>query len=118
MKFFNLYLLTILFSKVSPSFIQPPTKKICKDCKHFIADNIECKKFGEMDSITGIITYESARRVRKDEKKCGKNAIEFEENHLKIITEPYYYLRKNCIVFLFSLFFMEYFVFYIAEKKI
>jgi len=79
MKILNLYLFTTLFSRARTSLI--PTKKICRDCKHFIGDNIECGKFGDTNIITGKITYDSARSVREDEKKCGKNAVYFEKNH-------------------------------------
>jgi len=80
-----------MFSKVSTSLT--PTKKICRDCKHFIGNNIECKKFGDVSIITGKIVYNSARSVRKDNKKCGEDAILFEKNHFKIITVPYYFLK-------------------------
>jgi hypothetical protein len=70
-----------------------PTKKICKDCIHFIGDNIECRKFGDTNIITGKVTYNSARSVREDKNKCGEDAILFEKNHFKIITIPYYFLK-------------------------
>jgi hypothetical protein len=72
-----------------------PTKKICKDCIHFIGDNIECRKFGDTNIITGKVTYNSARSVREDKNKCGEDAILFEKNHFKIITIPYYFLKDN-----------------------
>jgi len=75
-----------------------PAKKICKDCKHYIGDNIECRKFGDTNLITGKVTYDSARSVRENEKKCGENAIYFEENKFKIITVPYYFLKNNWIL--------------------
>lgn len=87
-------LMSTLYSKVSP------TKKICKDCRYFIGDNIECRKFFDKDIITGEITYHSARSVRNDETKCGKNAIFFENNDYKMITVPYYFLKNNLPIFL------------------
>jgi len=75
-----------------------PAKKICKDCKHYIGDNIECRKFGHTNLITGKVTYDSARSVRESEKKCGENAIYFEENKFKIITVPYYFLKENWLL--------------------
>jgi hypothetical protein len=68
---------------------------MCKDCRHFIGDNIECRKFGDTNIITGKVTYNSARSVRDDNKNCGEDAILFEENHFKIITVPYYFLKNN-----------------------
>jgi len=96
MRLLKLYALSRLFSTARPSLM--PTKKICRDCIHFIGNNIECRKFGDTNIITGKITYESAKSVRKDEQKCGENATLFEKNHFKIITIPYYYLKDNWII--------------------
>lgn len=93
MKVLNLYLLTTFFSKVSPTLLS--TKKICRDCVHFIGDERECRKFGDTNLVTGKVTYDSARSVRENEKKCAENAIHFEENHFKIVTVPYYFLKGN-----------------------
>ena len=93
MKLFRLCLFTQIFSQVRPSFV--PTKKICRDCRHFIGDNIECRKFGDTNIITGKTTYDSARSARENEEKCGKDAILFERNHFKIITVPFYFTREN-----------------------
>jgi hypothetical protein len=98
MKLLNIYAFTTLFSTGCKSLT--PTKRICKDCRHFIGDNIECRKFGDTNIITGKVTYESAHYVRKDEKKCGKDAIYFEYNHFKIVTVPYYFVKNNWIIFL------------------
>jgi hypothetical protein len=96
MRLLKLYALSRLFSTARPSLM--PTKKICRDCIHFIGDNIECRKFGDTNIITGTITYESAKSVRKDEQKCGENAILFEKNYFKIVTIPYYFLKDNWII--------------------
>lgn len=96
MKLLNLFAFTSLFSKVHPSLMS--TKKICRDCIHFIGDNAECRKFGDTNLVTGKVTYDSARSVREDIKKCGENATQFEENHFKIITIPYYFLKSNLLL--------------------
>lgn len=93
MKLLNLFIYSIFFTKSQSSLL--PTKKICKDCKYFIADNIECRKFSDTNIITGKITYDSAQSVRENQKKCGEDAIYFEENHFKFITVPYYFLRYD-----------------------
>jgi hypothetical protein len=90
MKLLNVY---ALFSRVRPSLI--PTKKICRDCIHFIGNDIECRKFGDTNIITGKVTYDSARSARQDEKKCGENAVLFEKNNFKAITVPYYFLKDS-----------------------
>jgi len=79
MKLLHSYLFFNLFSKAQSSLM--PSKKICKNCIHFIGDEIECRKFGDTNLITGKVTYDSARSVRENEKKCGIDAIYFEENH-------------------------------------
>jgi hypothetical protein len=96
MKLLRIFAFTSLFSKVHPSLM--PTKKICRDCIHFIGDNMECRKFGDTNLVTGKVTYDSARSVREDKKKCGEDAIQFEENHFKIITTPYYFLKSNLLL--------------------
>jgi hypothetical protein len=93
MKVLNLYLLTTFFSKVRPSLT--PTKKICRDCRYFIANNLECGKFGDTNLVTGKVTYPYARSIREDVKKCGEDAIHFEENHFKIVTVPYYFMKDG-----------------------
>lgn len=111
MKLLRLSIYSALFNQGRPLLMS--TKKICKDCRHFIGDNLDCKKYGDTNLITGKVTYEYARDVREDEKKCGKDAIQFEENHFKIITVPYYFLKEYsaCIIpggllvfYLFALF--------------
>jgi hypothetical protein len=71
-----------------------PNKKICRDCKYFIASDWDCAKFKDVNIITGKETFDSARSVRNDEKKCGDDAKYFEENHYKIVTVPYYFFKE------------------------
>jgi hypothetical protein len=68
-------------------------RKLCKDCKHFIADKEECVLFGDTDLVSGKNEYSYAKNARKNEDKCGENAKLFEYNKNKIITVPYYFLR-------------------------
>jgi hypothetical protein len=98
MRLSKLYVFTRLFSNATPSLM--PTKKLCKDCRHFIGDKIECRKFSDTDFITGKVTYYSARRIREDVTKCGEKAIHFEENNFKIITIPYYFFKDNSLLIL------------------
>jgi len=112
MKLLHLYICTRAFSNLIP------TKKICKDCKHFIAHNLECRKFGDTNIVTGKVTYHSARDARDDKTKCGEDAILFEENHFKIITTPYYFLKENLALLLPSGLLILYFLaaFYTLHK--
>jgi len=67
-------------------------KKLCKDCKYFIAHKKECALFGNSDLVNGKNNYYSAKTVREKENDCGENAKFFEENTNKIITVPYYFI--------------------------
>jgi hypothetical protein len=96
MRLIKLFVFSTLLHNVHPhrqSFVI--TKKICKDCKYFIGDKMECRKFGNVDVITGKITYDSARMSRNDEKNCGESATHFEDNQIKLITNSYYYIKGN-----------------------
>ena len=68
---------------------------VCKDCKHFIVDKQECRKFKNIDIITGAISYDSARFARRNSELCGEKGLLFEKNELKVITEPYYFVKSN-----------------------
>ena len=74
MKLMNIMMVITMLYKpsVRPTIIH--TKKICKDCKFFIANNMECSRFGQVDLVTGKKTYEYARNTRIDEDKCGETA--------------------------------------------
>ena len=86
----------IFFTFLLPSFSFTPT---CNNCKHFIANNIECKKFSDVNLVSGKVSYESASYVRADEKKCGKSGVLFEKNNYKIITVPYYFIKDYWYIF-------------------
>ena len=68
------------------------TKPLCRDCKHFIANEWDCGKFGDVNLVSGKESFRSARSARDDETKCGKDANHFERNRFKLITVPYYFL--------------------------
>jgi len=100
----NLYYILFLtmIHNVELSFIQNKNKPICANCKFFIPNKNECRRFGEVDIITGIYTYEPAIRVRNNDEKCGEYAYLFKPNNFKFITIPYYFLLENS-VFILSL---------------
>jgi hypothetical protein len=100
---------TTFFTQVRSMNIQ--TKKICKDCTHFIGNtSLECGKFGDTDIITGRVMYPYARTMREKKEKCGEDAIHFEENPYKMITEPYYFCRDTCMIMLPTAFFTVFFI--------
>uniref|UniRef100_A0A6C0HS63 Uncharacterized protein n=1 Tax=viral metagenome TaxID=1070528 RepID=A0A6C0HS63_9ZZZZ len=74
--------------------------KICRDCKFYMGTT--CKKFYDLDIVTGEKSYYYAKYLRENE-KCGESAIHFETNHYKLITLPYYCVKNNAhIVSLFG----------------
>lgn len=79
----------LFFLLIAPIWALVP---ICKDCK-FLA-NSECKKFGDINLVTGKITHSSAKYIRSDESKCGIKGVWFEKNNYKIITIPYYFVKE------------------------
>jgi hypothetical protein len=66
---------------------------ICKDCKHFIGDTQECRNYKHTDIITGKITYDDARFARIN--LCGEEGNSFEKNNFKLLTVPYYFIKKE-----------------------
>jgi hypothetical protein len=92
MKIKSLATFLTLIPSIRPTLITQ--KKLCKDCKFFIANNDQCAKFGSTDLVTGKNTYDYASSARNYDKKCGDDAKYFEENTMKIITVPYYFTLK------------------------
>jgi len=88
-KFIYFFILNRKFSE--KIFIRNTELPICSNCVHFIehTNNYpydakpsnerygKCKKFGEMDMITGIIHYDLASNCRLNNNQCGKLASEF-----------------------------------------
>ena len=74
-----------------PTFIRNKELPICSKCVHFIEhtnnypyDPIpsnekygKCKKFGEINMITGSIEHDLASDCRLNDSKCGKFASEY-----------------------------------------
>jgi hypothetical protein len=85
----------ISIQNIEPYFIQNQNKPICSNCKFFIPNRNECRKFGDIDIITGKYNYETATNIRSDEDKCGEYALFFKKNNFKFITIPYYFLLEN-----------------------
>jgi hypothetical protein len=75
------------------TFIKNTELPICANCVHFIehknnypydplpnaAQQGRCKKFGEVNMITGLIDYDFAKYCREDLNKCGKSGSEYVE---------------------------------------
>jgi hypothetical protein len=92
---YKLIYFTILNKKFSTKkiFIRNKELPICSKCLHFIEhtnnypyDPIpsdkqygRCKKFGEINMITGEIEYDLAINSRLDDNKCGYFGSEFNE---------------------------------------
>ena len=82
----------LIYSTIlNKNFIRNKTVPICSNCLHFIEhtnnypyDPIptnenygRCKKFGEMNMVTGNIDYDLASICRFNNSKCGKFGLEF-----------------------------------------
>jgi len=87
----KLYIFLAMLLFANSTLLTP--KKLCINCKHFIADRKECAIFGETDLVTGEIDYSFASSARSNDKKCGEDAMYFVENEYKFITIPYYFSK-------------------------
>jgi len=96
-------------------FIKNQNKPICANCKFYIQTNNKCSNFGEINIITNEHNYEEAIIVRKDDNKCGEDAIFFKQNYFKFITILYYDIveYKDTITFLLNIFFVPIFLVYL-----
>lgn len=72
--------------------------KICSNCVHFIEhtnnypydeqnylnneENAQCKKFGAVNLVTGIVEYDLAKNCRKNNNKCGTIGLHYTEKHV------------------------------------
>lgn len=68
-------------------------KKLCINCRHFIADKMECATFGDIDLVSGKIDYKYASSCRYDKDRCGEEAKYYEENKYKAFTTAYYFCK-------------------------
>jgi len=82
-------------------------QKICRDCKYFIPFENQCRKINKTNLITGGKTYNHAAKMRNKE-LCGKDGS-FEENYFKIVTEPYYFVKKHSVILVISSFLISFF---------
>ena len=74
-------------------FIKNKELPICTNCVHFIEHTNNypydpltnnklygrCKRFGEVDVVTGLVEYEFAEYCRKNSNICGKSGSEYVE---------------------------------------
>ena len=84
----NLLLMFILLSRTISTkipLIRNLNHPACINCVHFITDHpnnhvfAKCKLFGQMDIVTGSISYDYAKMCRENESKCGLNGSKYEE---------------------------------------
>jgi len=75
-------------------FIRNTQLPVCTNCLHFIehtnnypydpipsdAQYGRCKKFGEINMVTGQIEYDLAIKCRLDVSRCGNDGSEYEDN--------------------------------------
>ena len=82
-----------LYTSKRQLFIKNKSSKLCINCIHFIEDKNNypydpnpsdeqygrCKKFGEVNLITGVIEYDLAKNCRLNVSKCGNFGSEYTE---------------------------------------
>jgi len=84
MKFYLCLLFTTTFAL--EGFIRNLDKPSCIHCKHYLPDpserfvssNAKCKMFGGKDTHTGVILYQDAVSVRRDDSRCSVAGTYFE----------------------------------------
>lgn len=94
MIFVLLYTFLTAFSIENKQFIKNFNVPICKNCVYFrpyqndvqLFDLGKCTKFGKIDIISGIITYNYAANCRNSENLCSFNGTFFEERKHPNIT--------------------------------
>lgn len=94
MKIYIMCIFVTFIPNVEFHLLPIQNKKICANCKFFISNTKECSKYGDVDIITGKYDYEDATSVRKDESKCGEDAIFFKNNNFKFLSIPSKLLLK------------------------
>ena len=93
-------------------------RKLCKDCKHFIAHKEKCAIFGNIDFVTGKHDYNYAKTARRNIDQCGEDAKFFEENTNKIVTVPYYFMLNSVEYWPFMSLFVILFIYVDAAYKL
>jgi hypothetical protein len=68
-------------------------KKLCINCKYYIANKRECALFSERNLVNGEEDFTYAISARSNDKKCGEEAKYFIENDYKFLTVPYYFFK-------------------------
>lgn len=105
MQIYIIYIFITVIPNVKLYLIQNHNTKICANCKFFISNENKCSKFGDLDIITGKYNYEDANIVRKDNYKCGEDAIFFKKNYFKFISITFdFLLANNLSIFVILLF--------------
>ena len=74
-----------LSTKLPVPVIRNLNHPACINCVHFVSDHsnnhvfAKCKLFGDMDVVTGSITYDYVKLCRDNDAKCGVNGTFYEE---------------------------------------
>ena len=94
-KLILLHLLTFQQFSTGKFLIRNTELPTCSKCVHFIEHTNNypydplpcdtqygrCKRFGEVNLITGVIEYDLAKNCRYDSDKCGKLGSEYSEKN-------------------------------------
>ena len=97
------YLKTFIFINflllISSTLITP--KRLCMNCKHYVANRRECSIFSERNLVDGKEDFTYAISARSNDKKCGEEAKYFIENDYKFLTSPYYFFKDYWVLISF-----------------
>ena len=94
-----LILFGCLLSSCFSTLITP--KRLCVNCKHYIANRRECAIFSERNLVDGKEDFTYASSARSNDKKCGEDAKYFIENDYKFLTVPYYFFKDYWVLITF-----------------
>ena len=107
-----IYLFFTTTFAIHDSFIRNVDKPPCIKCKHYLPDpsdrfdssTAKCKLFGGKDTHTGIVLYEDARSVRRDEVRCSDAGTYFEEERNLCLKEATHMICRTGPTVGFTLF--------------
>jgi hypothetical protein len=108
----NIFTQTHLTFAIHDTFIRNVDKPPCIKCKHYLPDpndrfvssTAKCNMFGGKDTHTGIVLYEEARSVRRDEVRCSDAGTYFEEERNLFIKQTGHMIRQTGPTVVFTLF--------------
>ena len=114
MKLFYLFLCNVLTTTfaIQNTFIRNIDKPPCIHCKHYLPDptdrfdssTAKCTMFGGKDTHTGMVLYEDAVSVRRDDIRCSEEGKYFEVERYFCLKQAEHMVQRTGPLVGFSLF--------------